>query len=188
MTLLSDQQKTTLAAIVSAFVAPLSEEDAAGVVAEHLKDVQDNSVARTKALEAFAQMPPPDLGVVDTIASKLAFFPADKRNEFLQVLDLLATGWGTYLLTGSTRFVPFHDLALADREHALLNLSQSRFALLRSLFRALKALSHLCTFAQQVTADTGDTNPYWEPLQYTGIPSEKPRPPRSHFHEPSFEE
>ncbi|RHY63307.1 hypothetical protein DYB35_001281 [Aphanomyces astaci] len=167
MTLLSDQQKTTLAAIVSAFVAPLSEEDAAGVVAEHLKDVQDNSVARTKALEAFAQMPPPDLGVVDTIASKLAFFPADKRNEFLQVLDLLATGWGTYLLTGSTRFVPFHDLALADREHALLNLSQSRFALLRSLFRALKALSHLCTFAQQVTADTGDTNPYWEPLQYT---------------------
>ncbi|RQM19951.1 hypothetical protein B5M09_010988 [Aphanomyces astaci] len=140
MTLLSDQQKTTLAAIVSAFVAPLSEEDATGVVAEHLKDVQDNSVARTKALEAFAQMPPPDLGVVDTIASKLAFFPADKRNEFLQVLDLLATGWGTYLLTGSTRFVPFHDLSLADREHALLNLSQSRFALLRSLFRALKAL------------------------------------------------
>ncbi|ETW00215.1 hypothetical protein, variant 3 [Aphanomyces invadans] len=185
---LTAQQKATLGAIAFAFVAPLSKDAAAAVVSAHLNDVDDSSAVKSKELEAFAQMPPPDLGVVDAIESKLNFFPADKKYEFVKVLDVLATSWGTYLLTGSKRIVPFHDLTLDEREHALLNLSQSRFALLRSLFRALKALTHLCTFAQHVTNDTGDVNPYWKALQYAGKPTEKALPPRSHFHEPCFED
>ncbi|CAK5120154.1 unnamed protein product [Aphanomyces euteiches] len=181
----TETHKATLSAIASAFLAPLSKEDSSAIVEEHIRELQDESTRED--LESFLQMQTPDLGITEAMVSKLMYLPQDKQNDFRQVLDLLATGWGTFLLTGSSRGLPFHELSLAERESALLHLSKSNFSLLRALFRSLKGLVHMNVFATGSTVD-GTMNPYWKALQYSGQPDEKPRPPRSHFWQPAFED
>ncbi|OQS06117.1 transmembrane protein [Thraustotheca clavata] len=96
----------------------------------------------------------------------------EKQRDIRRAFDILNTGWGTALLTGS-RMVPFHQLERNEREDAMIALSLSRLSAIRSLFIAMKSISSLSAYGECVTID-GEKNPYWEPLQYPGEPERDP--------------
>ncbi|KAJ3192610.1 hypothetical protein HK101_006223 [Irineochytrium annulatum] len=125
--------------------------------------------------------------------------PRDKRGALATIFWLLATSWsniadilrGCSLLTGS-RKAPFYDLNQEEREAALLALANSKFELLRGLFKSLKGIVALPVFGKDMVlegvSEAGATqNPSWGALQYPGNkPDEHPIPPRDHVWEPTF--
>ncbi|OQR92586.1 hypothetical protein ACHHYP_03488 [Achlya hypogyna] len=176
MTGLTEAQTTTLAAIAETFTGPLSPADANRVVTEYLATLRDHDAPATavtrEELLAFVSVDPRELNVLDNLIEILHDLPADKIRDIRRVFDLLATGWGTALLTGS-RMAPFHELARPEREAAMTALSQSRLSIVRSLFCAFKSLTILATYAACATIK-GSPSPYWAALQYPGTPAKDP--------------
>ncbi|KAF0687500.1 Aste57867_20772 [Aphanomyces stellatus] len=190
---LTNQQKTTLAAIAQAICGPLPPDVAATIVSHHVHELTqhnpttaNDSTSLASAMTRLTQVNPTDLGVVESMAVFLAALPADKWGEFQTVLGLLATGWGTKLVTGSARAVPFDQLTTAEAEAALQALMLSRFAVVRSLYRAFKTIVSICVFGKHDTK-AGALSPVYAALGYAGEPQEKARPPRASYWQPTFE-
>ncbi|KDO33323.1 hypothetical protein SPRG_02132 [Saprolegnia parasitica CBS 223.65] len=176
MTAWSDTQSATLAAVVDTFTGPLTVSDASRLVTEHLATLRDHAAphqTQTRdGLMALAQVDPMELDVLESFKTLLNDLPKDKVRDISRVLDLLATGWGTMLLTGS-RMAPFHELDRLEREAAMNTLARSRLSIVRSLFLAFKALTVLPTYATAATVD-GAPSPFWAPLEYPGVPAKDP--------------
>ncbi|KAF0698390.1 Aste57867_10992 [Aphanomyces stellatus] len=188
---LTDAQKETVLAIADAFAGPLPENTARDVVSDYMETLatfsNDKEIHEDeKSLLNRTQVDLHELGFLLSMEMFLGKLPADKWNELKIVLALLATGWGTKLVTGAARMVPFHELTVTEREAALETLSLSPFAKVRSLFQAFKILTLICVYAKARTIH-GKKNPLW-PADYAGEPQEQPRPPRGSFWEPAFEE
>ncbi|KAH9091353.1 hypothetical protein LEN26_018765 [Aphanomyces euteiches] len=189
---LTDQQNATVLAISEAICGPLPKDIAAGVVSDHLHTLRkfsNGTVPEQEESDLFnlTQVDVQEVGVLHSMEVLLHKLPEDKWKELETVFSLLNTGWGTKLVTGAARMVPFHQLTLPEREDALRNLARSRMSRFRSLFLVLKDLITFCVFSKTRTIH-GHPNPFWNALNYAGKPEEAERPPRSAFWEPKFED
>lgn len=104
------------------------------------------------------------LGVPEAVAGLVAGNPRPaEREQFTRLLDLWDTRLGGLVLTGSPRRFSARDVA--DREAALVAMSQSRVGLRRSAFAALKGAATLAYYL--VPGPTGHS-PVWETIGYPG--------------------
>ncbi|WP_349292439.1 gluconate 2-dehydrogenase subunit 3 family protein [Nocardia cyriacigeorgica] len=119
-----------------------------------------------------------ELGAVDTVLRMLERNPRDAETKQLMTLLNLWDSRAFGLLTGSGPR-RFSSLSQQQREQALLRLGDSRFAVKRTLFHALKSAALL---AYNVTPGPTGANPLWKQMGYPDPPGPRrlPRTRRSH--------
>ncbi|OQS07090.1 hypothetical protein THRCLA_00889 [Thraustotheca clavata] len=184
---LSDAQLETLSAIIDTFVSPLSSAQVEDITQEYfaqLKEHNANIIPSENDVKQFLTTDPKSLDLLTEAQTQIKFLPKDKQADLIKVFDLLASGWGTYVLTG-TRSTPFHQLPQSERETGLYNMAQSRFATVRGIFQAFKGLFVGGLFMKKQTVD-GQANPTWAAMGFTGEPEN--RAPASAFVKPQFED
>ncbi|WP_227980156.1 GMC family oxidoreductase N-terminal domain-containing protein [Nocardia spumae] len=111
-----------------------------------------------------------ELGSVDTVFEILRRNPrASERKQLTTLLDLWDSRWIGLLLGNGPRH--FSALTPEQRERALLRLGNSRIAVKRTLFQALKQAALL---SYNVTPGPGGSNPMWRAIDYPGPPGTLP--------------
>lgn len=120
------------------------------------------------------EVPPASaLGVPEAVAALAGGNPrAEERAQFTQLLSLWDTRLGGLLLTGVPR--RFSSRTQAEREAALVAMSQSRVGLRRSAFTALKGAATLGYYL--VPGPTGHS-PVWDAIGYPGPLGPRPDAP-----------
>ncbi|KAJ3409203.1 hypothetical protein CcCBS67573_g08271 [Chytriomyces confervae] len=182
---LNDTHVNVLRAMLDALLPPADDTRALAAAA--------NSTAPVHALESFATTTPSQMDAVNVMLPVLAVTkPAQVHSQLRTMLWLLSTGPGTFLLTGYTK--PFPDLSPPEKETAMLMLANSRIADLRTVFHSLKVTVALSCLGRSLKLDPVQgsiafqgTNPFWEAMNYPGMPTEKPLPENyDHVWSPTF--
>ncbi|KAJ3104984.1 hypothetical protein HDU96_008747 [Phlyctochytrium bullatum] len=172
----SQAQAATLAAIAETIVPSMPDAVTRRLIRENKETIAKFGGPEPPSdadLALFLRASASDMHVVDCMIRLVATeVPDDLREVIKTVLWALGTGWGTALITGA-RSVPFVDLSVPEREQALLNLSGSRFEMLRGLFKSLKAIVTLPFFGKSMALEgyvAGDEVPNvsWPALGYPG--------------------
>jgi choline dehydrogenase-like flavoprotein len=115
-------------------------------------------------------------GVPDALAAALDFNPrAVDRWEFLNLLDLWDSSIHSFVEAG--HWAQFSELAEEDKYQVMLSWADSRLALRRAAFQALrKAVGFLYVM---LPGDAGQINPVWANIGYSGpIGVQRPDAPR----------
>jgi long-chain-alcohol oxidase len=115
-------------------------------------------------------------GVPDALAAALDFNPrAVDRWEFLNLLDLWDSSIHSFIEVG--HWAQFSELAEEDKCKVMLSWANSRLALRRAAFQALrKAVGFLYVM---LPGDAGQINPVWANIGYSGpIGVQRPDAPR----------
>jgi len=104
-------------------------------------------------------------GVPDALAAALDFNPrAVDRWEFLNLLDLWDSSIHSFIEVG--HWVQFSELPEEDKYKVMLSWADSRFALRRAAFQALrKAVGFLYVM---LPGEAGQINPVWANIGYSG--------------------
>jgi long-chain-alcohol oxidase len=115
-------------------------------------------------------------GVPDALATALDFNPrAVDRWEFLNLLDLWDSSIHSFIEVG--HWVQFSELPQEDKYKVMLSWADSRLALRRAAFQALrKAMGFLYVM---LPGEAGEINPVWANIGYPGpIGVQRPDAPR----------
>jgi long-chain-alcohol oxidase len=120
-------------------------------------------------------------GVPDALAAALDFNPrAVDRWEFLNLLDLWDSSIHSFIEVG--HWAQFSELAEKDKYKVMLSWADSRLALRRAAFQALrKAVAFLYVMlpGNAVEGAAGQANPVWANIGYPGpIGVQRPEAPR----------
>ncbi len=159
---LNSRQRRTLGAVCDALIAPLNDQDTASVLS-NLAATTDREEAEAFCRRAASDVP----GVVESIVGSLeAHAPPKALSEFGLFLNALGTAPGVFAMSGGAAWGAFAELSPDARERVLRTFPNSKLALKRKVFAALKSM--ICLHAFSGTGDAGDKNPNWGALGYSG--------------------
>src|SRR5579872_1325435 len=140
--------------------------------ATELGDAVLGNAERTTLESVFETFAPPEAdraGALETIERHLRLLPAERRAQFVSLLQLLGGPLFSAALTGKP--APFSRLPLADRERLLLKMANSDLSKLRAGFQVLK---RTCLFMAYAVVDERGSNPLWTSIGYPGPRQDRP--------------
>lgn len=126
-------------------------------------------VTLASVIEAFAPPACDIAAVLENVEDKLSAIPARRRSQFIGLVQLLGTPVMPAALSG--RPVPFHRLAVAERERLLLKMAHSDIPQLRAAFQPLRRLSLFMAYAG---LNAAGSNPLWATMGYPGPRQDRP--------------
>ncbi|OBZ87132.1 Long-chain-alcohol oxidase FAO4A [Choanephora cucurbitarum] len=175
---LNETQRKTLNAILDAFIAPLSSEEQK-VFRGKLKQSSCN-LSETQ-VSAMASISATSLGILPIVIKKLENISKDKQDGFLQILTLLSTRPGSFLMTGS--WTPLMDLDSQRRQEIMYSWKTSSLRAFRLLFKTFSSLSLFVAYNQTNSplndcigfdAAHGDSffenHPDYSPIEHARLP------------------
>lgn len=139
----TQSQLKVMLAICQVFLSPLSDSDTHQLLKNYKFKITNDKVRKQpQDLENFAKF---DLQTTpnyfqEFIQKLLDSSLPDQVFQNKLVMDALSTSLGCYLLCGS-RFVPFYDLSLSERESSCQKWSVSSLLEIRGLFKVMKSIA-----------------------------------------------
>lgn len=137
------------AALADTFVCELNEQEIEEIENEYTAIVDPRLQVPKSHRLALYKYKPSDHVEIGKLCFELLvkIVPQDKLYKLVQVLKLMGTSPGTFLIFGGRRaFSPFPDISRNDREEALNKLKNAWFSELRQLYRVFNGVSILFSY------------------------------------------